>query len=67
MHGRLRETFSNMGTLAVHHTHAGLTPHEDLNVKNGATLRLPYGLAICAGCILTNLLCWHNSWLRVDS
>ena len=55
-HGRLRETFSNIGTLAVHHVQTGLTPHEDLNVKNGATLRLPYAIAIYAGCMLTNLI-----------
>jgi prepilin peptidase CpaA len=53
MRGRLRETFSNVGVLAVHHAHRGLTPHEELNVQNSVTLRLPYGLAIAAGATLT--------------
>jgi prepilin peptidase CpaA len=51
--GRLKETFSNIGALAIHHVRRGLTPHEDLHVENSATLRLPYGLAIAAGAILT--------------
>ena len=51
--GRFRQTFGNVLTLAAHHTEQGLTPHPDLNVQNAATLRLPYGLAIAAGCILT--------------
>jgi len=51
--GRLRSTLSNVAVLASHHQHLGLTPHPDLNVRNAATLRLPYGLAIAAGCCIT--------------
>lgn len=55
-HSRVRETVSNMGTLAIHHTRSGLVPHDDLNVRNRSTLRLPYAVAIAAGCVLTNLI-----------
>ena len=55
-HGRLGETVGNMGTLAVHHTRSGLVPHGDLNLANRSTLRLPYAVAIAAGCVLTNLI-----------
>ena len=48
LRGRLRETLSNLGSLLTHHTEAGLVPHPELNVRNGATLRLPYGVAIAA-------------------
>lgn len=51
--GRLKETFSNVGALASHHTQEGLTPHPEINVLNASTLRLPYALAIAAGCMLT--------------
>lgn len=54
--GRLRETCGNVLALAAHHTEQGLTPHPDLNVTNAATLRLPYALAIAAGCVFTLLL-----------
>jgi hypothetical protein len=30
----------------------GLTPHTEFNVGNEQTLRLPYALAITAGCAL---------------
>jgi prepilin peptidase CpaA len=51
--GRLRETIMNMGALAVHHRFEGLKPHPHLNVGNVRTLRLPYALAIAAGCAMT--------------
>ena len=51
--GRLQQTIMNVGELAAHHSHQGLEPHPDLNVSNAQTLRLPYGLAIAAGSILT--------------
>jgi prepilin peptidase CpaA len=54
--GRLRQTLYNVSALAHHHRTAGLTPHSELNVSNDATLRLPYGLAIAAGCTATLLL-----------
>ena len=51
--GQLQQTLMNVGELASHHRHEGLQPHPDLNLKNAATLRLPYALAIAGGCILT--------------
>jgi prepilin peptidase CpaA len=55
-HSKLRQTFSNMGTLAAHHGRSGLVPHDDLNLGNRSTLRLPYAVAIAAGCVLTNFI-----------
>ena len=46
---RLKDTFTNMGRLMLHHGSTGLRPHPELNVANSRTLRLPYGLAIAAG------------------
>ena len=51
--GKLKETILNVGALANHHKNEGLTAHPELNVRNASTLRLPYGLAIAAGCTLT--------------
>jgi prepilin peptidase CpaA len=53
LRGRLKSTLFNVVALANHHTQAGLTPHPELNVLNAATLRLPYGIAIAAGCCVT--------------
>lgn len=54
--GRLRETLGNMGSLIVHHGAHGFAPHPQLNLSNPQTLRLPYGLAIATGTVLTFLL-----------
>jgi prepilin peptidase CpaA len=51
--GQLQQTILNVGELASHHRQEGLQPHPDLNLKNTATLRLPYALAIAGGSILT--------------
>jgi prepilin peptidase CpaA len=51
--GRFQETVLNVGELVAHHSHKGLQPHPDLNLSNAKTLRLPYALAIAAGCILS--------------
>ncbi len=53
LRGRLKETLFNVGALARHHSQSGLTPHPEFNVLNTNTLRLPYALAIAAGCTLT--------------
>jgi prepilin peptidase CpaA len=55
LRGKLKETFRNIGALFAHHRDAGLTPHPDLNLKNTHTLRLPYAIAIAAGCLITLL------------
>jgi prepilin peptidase CpaA len=51
--GRLKETLSNVTALAAHHSQEGFKPHPELNVLNTATLRLPYAVAIAAGCFMT--------------
>jgi len=51
--GRLKETFLNIGALAVHHKSVGLRPHPEFNIGNTTTLRLPYALAIAAGSALS--------------
>lgn len=53
MRGRLKQMILNVLMLLSHHKHEGLRPHPELNVTNKSTLRLPYGLAIAAGCLFT--------------
>jgi prepilin peptidase CpaA len=50
--GQLTTTLQNMFALAMHHRTMGLAPHPEFNVGNEQTLRLPYALAITAGCAL---------------
>lgn len=52
-HGRLKQTAHNIRLLLVHHRYQGLTPHPEINVTNRKTLRLPYAIAIAAGCLIT--------------
>jgi prepilin peptidase CpaA len=54
-HGRLLETLRNLAELFSHHFREGLKPHPELNVTNEQRLRLPYALAIAAGCCITLL------------
>lgn len=58
--GRLRQTLNNVLVLTSHHGRSGLQPHPELHVQNADNLRLPYALAIAAGCVLTILV--QNSW-----
>lgn len=51
--GRLKQTLFNMMAIVTHHRSEGLTPHPEFNVSNAAGLRLPYGVAIAAGCCAT--------------
>ena len=51
--GRLKQTFRNIVALVIHHRLQGLAPHPDINLKNTQTLRLPYAIAIAAGCLVT--------------
>ncbi len=53
MRGRLKLTLLNVLALTAHHSRSGLIPHPEINVLNASTLRLPYGLAIAAGCSIT--------------
>ncbi len=55
--GRLKSTLRNVGVLVQHHAIAGAMPHPELNMHNPATLRLPYGVAIAAGC-------WITLWMQ---
>ena len=56
LRGRLKSTLRNLQVLFTHHRYQGLNPHPEWNVKNAATIRLPYGVAIAAGCSITLLL-----------
>jgi prepilin peptidase CpaA len=51
-HRQLVSTLHNMFALAMHHRTMGLAPHPEFNVGNERALRLPYALAIAAGCAL---------------
>lgn len=51
--GQVRQTLHNVVALVSHHSHEGLTPHPELNIENSNTLRLPYGIAIAVGILLT--------------
>lgn len=53
MRGSLKQTLANVAVLAAHHAQAGPTPHPEINVKSAGGLRLPYGVAIAAGCLAT--------------
>ncbi|MDE1155957.1 MAG: A24 family peptidase [Acidobacteriaceae bacterium] len=52
-HKQLQRTLLNVGTLAVHHRNFGLEPHPELHVQSTTSLRLPYGIAIAAGTVLS--------------
>jgi len=62
--GRMKETLSNIGSLLVHHCTHGVAPHPDLNLDNPQTLRLPYGVAIASGSILTVLMAVEQGGYR---
>jgi prepilin peptidase CpaA len=53
MRGQLKQTLFNVVALAEHHKDEGLTAHPEHNVRNPNSLRLPYGVAIAAGCTIT--------------
>jgi prepilin peptidase CpaA len=53
MRGQLKQTLCNVAALAEHHKDEGLTAHPEHNVRNPNALRLPYGVAIAAGCTIT--------------
>lgn len=42
--GALRRTFGNVLVLVAHHRTNGIAAHPELNVRNDATLRLPYAV-----------------------
>jgi prepilin peptidase CpaA len=53
LRGRLRETLRNVLELLRHHSSHGIKPHDELNLANTSTLRLPFALPIAAGCLFT--------------
>ena len=58
--GRMRATFSNVGSVMKFHAWGGLQAHPELNLDNPDTLRLPYGLAIAAGTLYAFVTtCWR--------
>ena len=58
--GRMRETFSNVGSVMKFHATGGLQAHPELNLDNPDTLRMPYGLAIAAGTLYAFVTtCWR--------
>jgi prepilin peptidase CpaA len=59
--GRIHEMALNVGELVAYHSQKGLQPHPDLNISNAKTLRLPYGLAIACGCLLTLFLSYRGA------
>ena len=60
--GQLRGTLANVVRLTAHHSRHGIQPHPELNVLNESTLRLPYAVAICCGCMLTVFLEPLKGW-----
>jgi prepilin peptidase CpaA len=50
-HGRLRETLRGVVVLIRHHGSHGFEPHQELNLSNSNTIRLPFALPIAAGCL----------------
>jgi len=50
--GLFRETLRNVLELLRHHSSHGITPHNELNLGNARTLRLPFALPIAAGCLV---------------
>jgi prepilin peptidase CpaA len=50
--GRLRQTMSNVGALAVHYQEHGFQQHDELSLQNARTLRMPYAVPIAAGCMV---------------
>src|ERR1017187_993733 len=58
--GRMRVTFSNVGSVVKFEAWGGLQAHPELNLDNPDTLRLPYGLAIAAGTLYAFVTtCWR--------
>ncbi len=50
-HNRLRGTLANVGELLQYHVKHGARSHPDINLSNPAAIRMPYGVAIAAGCL----------------
>jgi len=52
---KLVTTFRNMATLVGHIARFGISPHPELNVRNRALIRSPFGVAAGFGVLLTVL------------
>ena len=58
---RIRLTVLNILELARHYLNSGVRPHPVLNIRESASMRIPYGLAIAFG----TLFCVGNAfWWR---
>ncbi len=53
--GKFKATASNISAIVKHHSSLGIDPHPHLNVRNKASLRMPYGVAIASGAIYAAL------------
>jgi prepilin peptidase CpaA len=62
--GQLKQMVLNVTTLVEHHRAEGLTEHPELNVRNPASLRLPYALPIAAGCLVAFLMTSGKELMR---
>lgn len=50
--GKLFATMRNIGLLLAHMAKFGLSPHPELNVRNSALIRSPFGIAACFGVLV---------------
>ncbi len=50
-HNRVRATLANVGRLLHFHLRFGAKSHPEINLANPTALRMPYGVAIAAGCL----------------
>jgi prepilin peptidase CpaA len=50
-HHQLRGALANVGELLRYHVRYGPRSHPNINLSNPAAIRMPYGVAIAAGCL----------------
>jgi prepilin peptidase CpaA len=60
--GSLRQTITNVAALAVHYQENGLSRHDDLNLQNALTLRMPYAVPIAIGCMAALWMLVEGGW-----
>jgi prepilin peptidase CpaA len=59
-HGRLAETFRNLGRLLAHWASAGVTPLPELRLANPRMLKIPYAVPLAAGACILVLSRWRG-------
>lgn len=50
-HRQFRGALANVGELLQYHVKHGARSHPEINLSNPAAIRMPYGVAIAAGCL----------------